>query len=67
MRWLLHPYQRVVLASGEGEPRAAERGSGVGWLAKPYSTESLAKAVEAALAEPASITQLCSRGLRHAR
>jgi DNA-binding LacI/PurR family transcriptional regulator/signal transduction histidine kinase/ActR/RegA family two-component response regulator len=46
------PGQRAVLTSGQGEDRSAERETGVSWLAKPYTTESLGRAVQAALAAP---------------
>lgn len=49
----LFPGQRALIASGNAPPEraAAAIAQGLGWLAKPYTSGALARAVEAALAE----------------
>jgi CheY-like chemotaxis protein len=48
----LFPGQRALIASGNAPPERAEAAiiQGLGWLAKPYTSGALARAVEAALA-----------------
>jgi len=50
----LFPGQRALIASGNSAPARAEGAiaRGLGWLAKPYTSGALARAVEAALAGP---------------
>jgi len=47
----LFPAQRALIASGNTPPERAEAAisQGLGWLAKPYTSGALARAVEAAL------------------
>lgn len=47
------PGQRALIASGNAPPERAEAAilQGLGWLAKPYTSGALARAVEAALAD----------------
>jgi CheY-like chemotaxis protein len=47
----LFPCQRALIASGNAPPERAEAAisQGLGWLAKPYTSGALARAVEAAL------------------
>ena len=47
----LFPGQRALIASGNAPPERAEAAivQGLGWLAKPYTSGALARAVEAAL------------------
>jgi DNA-binding LacI/PurR family transcriptional regulator/signal transduction histidine kinase/ActR/RegA family two-component response regulator len=54
----LFPKQKVIIASGHApsERAALAVDRGLAWLVKPYTTESLARAVEAALAELPSLT-----------
>jgi CheY-like chemotaxis protein len=49
----LFPGQRALIASGNAPPEraAAAIAQGLGWLAKPYTSGALARAVEAALSE----------------
>ena len=49
----LFPGQRALIASGNAPPERAESAilQGLGWLAKPYTSGALARAVEAALSE----------------
>jgi CheY-like chemotaxis protein len=49
----LFPGQRALIASGNAPPERAEAAiaQGLGWLAKPYTSGALARAVEAALRE----------------
>jgi len=48
----IFPGQRALIASGNAPPERAEAAiaQGLGWLAKPYTSGALARAVEAALA-----------------
>jgi CheY-like chemotaxis protein len=54
----LFPTQKVIIASGHSpnERAALAVDRGLAWLVKPYTTDSLARAVEAALAELPSLT-----------
>jgi CheY-like chemotaxis protein len=54
----LFPKQKVIIASGHApsERAALAVDRGLAWLVKPYTTESLARAVEAALADLPSLT-----------
>jgi CheY-like chemotaxis protein len=54
----LFPKQKVIIASGHAPSERAAQAvdRGLAWLVKPYTTESLARAVEAALAERPSLT-----------
>ena len=54
----LFPKQKVIIASGHApsDRAALAVDRGLAWLVKPYTTDSLARAVEAALAELPSLT-----------
>jgi len=49
----IFPGQRALIASGNAPPERAEAANlqGLGWLAKPYTSGALARAVEAALGD----------------
>ena len=53
----LFPKQRAMVASGHAPTERAEQAvaRGLGWLAKPYTPQALAKAVRSALADPTTL------------
>ena len=53
----LFPEQRAIVASGHAPTERAEQAvaRGLGWLAKPYTPQALAKAVRSALADPTTL------------